>query len=199
MTIVNRDTLAAEIASYIHRTDLTAEILGFIDLTTKRLGRDLKSLENEKTLDPFTMATNPQVLPADFVTLRELTYESGSGVVFMKAAGLRELARYSGSRAGNNPVYYAVKGRSIQVAPTRLGDFQLTYFSSPLELAAGTDTNAVLMTFPYLYLYAALMEAFFFIQEEKGHQMARANYLTELRAANISAEKARVGTAIASR
>ena len=49
--------LQADVAAYLHRTDLTTEIQGFIEKARLRVARDLRSLEQETTI-VLTSPTN---------------------------------------------------------------------------------------------------------------------------------------------
>jgi hypothetical protein len=193
MAITDRASLAAAVAEYLHRTDLTVQIVGFIDLATKRLGRDLRSQENE-TVAVYDLLTNPQILPADFAAIRDLSYSSGSGIARVRSGSLQQMADYSGSRAGGRPGFYKIRGRMLEVAPTRLGEYNLDYFTNPADLITDISTNSVLAAYPYLYLYATLYEAFFFTQEGQGLANAKATYESEVKQINNQASASMMGS-----
>lgn len=191
--------LRDDVRLYVHRNDITnAQLNSAIDKATKRLGRELRSGENEREVI-FNMSQNPMALPADFRGIRAMTYGANGGLQFVRSGNLRTMALLSGQRAGSNPVFYAVEGRAIRTAPTRLGDYNLLYWYEPPALVNDTDTNAVLDSYPQLYLYAALMELFFMIQDAEMYAGAKNEYQEYLRQVNINNEQQRLGAAPAMR
>lgn len=197
MSYDTRLDLANNVAGYLHRTDITSQILDFITLATKRIGRELRSSENEVSA-VFTMVTNPQGLPADFRSLREIYYQSNGGNTELRATSLQELARNS-FPPGGKPRFYSIQGTVLKTAPTSLMDYQILYFAEPAALVNDTDTNSVLQVYPDLYLYATLMEAYFYTQDGDLFSAAQQTYRAQLKQINIVSESARVGAAPAMR
>ena len=156
MSYLTRDDLAQNVASYLHRTDLQSQILDFINLATIRIGRDLRSAYNERNL-VWNMPQNPANLPGDFRGIRSLSYDGNGGVVYVPPGNQREVARYAGARNGSSPLVYAIEGQTLRTSPTRTGDYNLLYWHEPAALTQPNSANPVLLAYPQLYLYAALM------------------------------------------
>ena len=69
----------------------------------------------------------------------------------------------------------------------------MIYFSNPSALVIDTDTNDVLTNYPYLYLYAALVEGFFYTQDAGGREKALENYTSEVSELNRQSANADAG------
>jgi hypothetical protein len=166
---MNRGELESLVASYMHRTDLATQIPGFIDFATKRLGRMLRSQENETTLTWVT-DQNPFVLPADYRGMRAVSVAQDRGPKTLTAVSLQQINRLASIGI---PATYAVSGKTITFAPYQASTITIDYWNEPAALNTGTDTNAVLTEYPYLYLYASLVEAAIYVEDaEKASTMS---------------------------
>jgi len=184
--------LAQTIAGYMHREDLEAQINSiFIPFATQRIGRDLRSQANNLVID-FDMTTNPETLPINFVAIRALTVNDSNGKRLIKSGTLSEMSQFS--QGSGRSVFYQINADMLSVAPTQLATYQLDYFAYPDALLTDESTNAVLSAYPYLYLYAALVEGFFYTQEPGGHDKAMAQYLNEIEKINKQSASARGGS-----
>jgi len=181
----------------MHRTDLSDQIPGFIDLATSRLARDLRSSFNEKMIDPYSVSANPQTLPADFRGIRSLAVNTDSGAASLRYVGSHELNRYANN--DGEPQVYSIRGRELWVRPYQARDYQLNYYSAPEALSAETSSNDILLEYPYLYLYASLIEANIYVQDEANAARMASIYTEELERVNDESKKARTGDAPAMR
>ena len=82
--------LQALVASYMHRTDLTADIPGFIELARTRINRDMRVRENIKE-DTETPTTNPRTLPLDFLEMRSIYFLPSTRRVTLTLVGREAL------------------------------------------------------------------------------------------------------------
>ena len=160
---MNRGELETLIAQYMHRNDLGAFIPGFIDMATDRIGRTLRSQVNETTLT-LGITVNPTPLPADFRGMRTVLSEQDRGPNPLRAMSPTQLAR---ATSIGTPAFYAISGKSIQVQPFVAGNLIIDYWGNPAPLTSESSTNAVLTEYPYLYLYASLVEAAVFVDDTK--------------------------------
>ena len=189
----NKQELANAIAAYMHRDDLATQIDAiFIPFATKRIGRDLRSQSNNFVID-FDITQNTQELPSNFVDIRALQAPTNNGFRLLRSGTLHEMSEYSRANSGH-AAYYQINAKTISLAPRQLGTFKLDYFAEPAALVADQDTNSVLLDYPYLYLYAALVEAFFYTQEPAGHEKALAQYVGEIEKINKQSASARGGS-----
>ena len=188
---MNRGELEALVANYMHRTDLATQIPGFIDLATQRLGRMLKSQVNEITVD-FQPTENPSLLPADFRGMRSVYSLEDRGPVALQSQSISRITRF---RDSGSPAAYNVQGKSIRIAPFRAGTYELHYFAEPGELSGPTSENAVLDEYPYLYLYASLVEANIFVKDPDQAQAMLQIFSSEVFEVNAMSGAARAGDA----
>lgn len=179
---MNRDGLQALIASYIHREDLDEVIPGFIELTTQRLSRDLRSVENQVIDSAFIPADEISPLPDDFQNIREISYLRGQTTIKLRSSSAGAMATLVNS--GSFSAYYRILGKEIEIKPFLDTDFRIVYFASIPPLDDGDSTNPVLENYPSLYLYGSLIEAYFYTQDAGGHQISSDTYNSEVRIQN---------------
>lgn len=198
---MTRGELETLVANYLHRTDLVGDIPGFITLATSRLGRELRTQWNEYYLDPFTVLEQMQELPAGFRQMRRLSYPAARGPVTLVSQGSHLIDRFRNrfDNAGGIPAAYALVGATVQIEPFLAGDYRLNYWGNPAELAASGSTNLILDNFPYLYLYACLVEAYIFTQDDAMVEKTLDVLNSEVDAVNIEAKRTRIGDAPAMR
>ena len=158
--ITNYSTLQTAIATWLHRSDLTAVIPDFIALAESRINRLLtaRGTETDTSL-VATVGSELVNLPADFGAPIAL-WQGDKKLIFKTAVDL-SFAAISGS-----PNYWAIKGAQIQLDRLASEAFALTLrYVQNLNLAT-TDTNYVLSNYPDIYLYGALLESAGFIRDD---------------------------------
>lgn len=188
---MDRDALEALAKSYAHAPELTStQFNDFFALAEARIGRDLKSQENETSLLAQTWATNLQAVPSDYGSMRLLEFEGSRGKVALNAAGLPELDRWN--ETGSEPRVYAVRSRIVDIRPFTAGDFNIYYYNRP-SLPTGASTNAVSVTWPQVYLAALLVEVRTWKEDPRNMEVALGRYNSEVRAINKEAEYSRGG------
>lgn len=192
---MTRGELEQMIADYLHRTDLTAEIPGFIELATARIGRDLRSTWNTQ-YTVITVSSDPYILPLDFQTIRSLAVKADRGPVSLRSVGTHELNKFGNS---GEPQVYNIRGRNLAIKPYQARDYEIEYFARPPALVSAASENDVLTQLPYLYLYASLYEAWVYLQDEQLAQAMLSIYTSETDIVNREDAKARTGDAPAMR
>ena len=157
--ITNYTELQSSVASWLHRTDLSAVIPDFIALTEERINRALRVRQMETTLATTTIVNNRIAVPADTVGIKTLwvpqyeatplkaqTYES---LVSMDNNGVPTSWAWQGDY-----LYFdgagSVKGVLYQKVPT---------------LSNSAPTNWLLTTAPSVYLFGALAEAAAYVKD----------------------------------
>ena len=194
---MNLGELKTLLAEYMHRDDLTDVLGGFISLATQRIGRDLKSQFNQIILDPFEPTTPIFDLPSDYRGMKDLSYSQGEVQVELHAANQSSVKAFQST--GARPMVYSVIGTRIEIRPFQAKEFRLIYYNAPQDLVAADDTNEVLTNYPYLYLYASLVEAFFYTQDGGGRDQALQTYSAEVEAVNTQSANADAGARISIR
>ena len=191
--ILDRSTLITEFQAYIKRSFAIDRQDTFIQLSELRIQRDLRPRENivKTTIVP---TSNLIDLPSDFIDLRELSAKNGNRVVVLTSVGRHRLSLAT-SQTGF-PVVYSIIGNQFEVGPITIpADFTLWYWQKFPPLVNPTDTNILLTTYPYIWLYAMMVEGAVYIQDDTMRQIAVETYLQEIRRVNQREAEGRFGEA----
>ena len=144
-------TLQTDIADYLHRTDLTDKIPGFIALAESAIFRELNIRDIQAT-DEGTTYDDIVDLPSDFHALVRLTTTVG---------GVETSMDYASEGQGYN---YAEGG--IRVADAGTGTEYKMYYTPVIRPLSSTyTTNWLLTNAADLYLYASCVEAAKYIRD----------------------------------
>lgn len=157
MSLATLGDLKTSVASWLKRSDLTAQIPDFISLAEARIARDLRLRAQLTTTDLSTVANTATVtLPADWLE-SETAELVGYGL--LEAGALEVLGQAWGNDTGR-PRQIATRGTSAVLYPTpdAVYTLRLTYFAK-YALSGDASTNWLLTNHPGVYLYAALAEA----------------------------------------
>jgi hypothetical protein len=144
--------LQAQIAAYLHRTDLAARIPGFIALAEAYLFRELQIRETQ-IVTTITTTDDYAPLPADFSSLSRITMTHGS----VEYA----LDYQSDPQAASDPApgRYALETGRIRIYGAGTGAVATMYYvPKPPALSALQPSNWLLEAAPDLYLYASALE-----------------------------------------
>lgn len=163
MALDTYTNLQAEIADWLNRQDLTAQIPTFVRLLESQVERALRVREMQ-ALATGNIAAGVIPLPADFCGMHELYISTADGPVSLEYAPLGEIvrARHARSDTVGKPRLFHPLGAEIQLAPTPDDDYPyvLSYFQQIPKLTTATmETNWLLDRHPDLYLYGSLMQA----------------------------------------
>lgn len=160
MTISTYANLQTEVANWLDRTDLTAEIKDFIVLTESKLRSNVRTREMEKSTTVDTVAGTETVsLPSTFTGMREV-YITGSPKRVLRNVALDYLHTRHASGTTGKPDMYAISGSSIYLAavPDSAYTLNLSYYGFD-PLSDSNTTNWVLDSYPDVYLLGAMAEA----------------------------------------
>ncbi len=165
MAIVDYATLQASVANWLARADLTSVIPDFIALAESRINRDLK-VRRQQSVATGTSVNGVIALPADFcgtLSLR-VAYANGSYEIFPQA-GPTAPVYVVGSGL---PLGYMVVGNNIQLLSGQPDlNYTLTYWSKIPALSEANQQTWLLTDEPGIYLYAALIEASPYVQDDQ--------------------------------
>ncbi len=193
---MDRDALVSLIESYAHRSDASVDsnIVTFIDFTTKRLGRDLRSQFNTETRDLVVGTENPVPLGDDFREMRIVSYPlDGGGSVDLKSIAIHLFERVTAS--GTTPRVYVVIGTDLFVKPFQVKAYTATMWVEPADLDAGNAENDALTNYPMVYLYGSLIELYTWTRDPALRAEALANYNSEVDLINAQSAAADLGEA----
>jgi len=185
---MNKLELSELVVLFSHRPDLSDDILAtFIPLAEVRIGRELKSSENEVSL-LMQPTDNDFDVPADFSTIRGIQFHGNEGPHTLTSLDLHTINQWR--QTGGTPQRYLITARKIQVRPFVAGDFDLFYYQKP-ALPLDTSENAVLDAWPNLYLYASLIELNVFAQDDEQLTVNIGAFDIEVKQINKSADRGR--------
>jgi len=161
MSILNYSDLQSTVASYLARTDLTAQIPNFIQLAETRLRRDLRIRQMLKVVTTTMAASDSTVeLPSDFLQMRDL-HVATNPVQSIEYQSPSNFYRNTASTVTGVPMQYTILAQEFQFAPIPDSNYtlQMMYYSAPPYLTDSNASNVFLAVCPDLLLYGALGEA----------------------------------------
>ena len=157
---MNYSELQTQIAAYLHRTDLTAQIPTFIGLAEAILFREINVKELQTTAT-ITTTGEYATLPADFAALSKIEV-TVNGTTY-------PLDYQSQPETSTGTVYpskYAFEQGQVRIFGAGTGTTGTLYYMPKVEALSGTNpTNWILDNAPDLYLYASAMEGAKYIRD----------------------------------
>ena len=209
MSIDTISDLRVEIAEYLHREDFSdGQLDNFIDSASKRIGVLLRTDANlaNQLLIALADLTGKTVnlLPSNFVEMRYVSAAIGTAPGEFRV--LSPIAQTDAGRVpvtGTKPAFYYLEsfteapgGEAAQMAVvvTPAGgseEIHAQYWFRP-TLTAASPASPVLTAYPYLYLYASIIEAHIFTQDYPQRDQVLIIYAEELKVANEGGMAARV-------
>ena len=168
--------LQTQIAAWLHRKDLTAQIPTFIALAESRMHADVHSRETEAVASLTASANVPTIaLPDDLYEMRRVRLLG----IWPRVLGYQPLETLlQGREDGAAPCHFTVIGSSLQLAPVPDKNYgvEIIYQRRIEALSNTTTTNILLQRWPDLYLYGALACAQPFLQDDARGQVHEALY-----------------------
>jgi len=186
---MNKAELIAVVAGYLHRTDMADQISASIAMATARIGRDLRDRSNYE-VGAYVF---PDPLSANIVDMINVVADNACTLQALTQDQILQIL-HSGETGAARA--YSIKGTQILFAPTPADGtgFYIAYYKRPDELVNDGDTNQVLSAWPQLYVYACLMESFFWTQDGDLTEYAKMAYINEIKTINGQYQSANVGT-----
>lgn len=147
-------TLQTDIASYLHRTDLTSVIPTFIALAESNMFRELDIKDTEISVSGTT-TSGYGALPIDFGSLSKVS------VTYNGASRLLDYApqAWTPTSADAYPRYYSLENDQIRIYGATDGQAYSLYYIPVIPALSGTQTTNWLLDNAYdLYLYSSCLE-----------------------------------------
>ena len=152
----------------------------FVQLAEARMNRELKVRNMYAVTDAQTFATTGKdALPADFVEIVTLVLDGSPTSTVLAYIAPQQIVGLISTTYPGTPRQYTIIGNDIQVfpTPTEAAAYTMNYLRSLPALAlTGTTTNWLLEKAPDLYLYATLLEAAIYLQDDAEAQRAQQLY-----------------------
>jgi hypothetical protein len=188
MSITNYSDLQSTIASYLARTDLTAQIPDFIQLAETRLRRELRLRQMLKVVTTTTTADDGTVeLPSDFLQMRDLHINTNP-IQVVEYISPSNFYRNTWSTSVGLPRQYTILAQEFQFAPAPDTNYtlQMMYYAAPPYLSNTNPSNVFLANCPDLLLYGALGEAAPYLMDDGRLQTWASMYDRGLAALTVS-------------
>lgn len=183
--------LKTSIASWLARDDLTAQIPDFITLAESRMNKELRLRHMLKRANANTAAGDDTVaLPANFLEARDM-YVDGSPKKQLDFVTPSQFSKiHAGSETGK-PVAFTIVGSEFRLGPTPDGvhTLEITFYQKIPALSDTTTSNDILVHYPDIYLYASLIEAEPFLQNDQRLQTWSSLYQMAVASATVSNDR----------
>lgn len=190
MAITNYSGLKASVASYLGRSDLTAQIPDFITLAEYRLQRNLRVRQMLKTATANTTGGDSTVgLPSDFLELRDIYIDARPRFTlsYLSPSAFSRDARAADS---GRPNFYTLRAAELELAPIPDTSYSLVmlYYAKPTPLSDSNTSNVFLANAPDALLYGALLEAEPYLYNDNRIAIWSNFYNSALESLNVSDE-----------
>lgn len=158
--------LQAEIASWLNRADLAANITSFIRLAEAHFDTVLRIRDQVEAVTVASVdGTAP--LPADLaeiITLFDAT--RGKRLEYVPPADALAAEQMGATQQATG--FYTVVGNSIRLVPRLEGNatLSLAYYARVPKLGAAQPSNWLLERAPHLYLYGSLVHSAPFLKDD---------------------------------
>jgi hypothetical protein len=163
MAITDYSSLKTEVATYLHRDDLTATIPTFIANCEHRIARALRVSQLLTTSTVAVSAgASTGTLPTGFLQMANVKISTGAELQYVPPD---RIDKESGAGV---PWLYTLLGSTIVVAPTWTagGNLSCTYWKKETALSDSATTNWYTSNCPDALLFGALMEAAPFLMND---------------------------------
>src|SRR5262245_66559747 len=157
MSITTYSELRAAIENWLDHTLFTTRVPEFIELFESTLNRRLRVRQQEATIS-LAPSNGSATLPADFLSVRRLTWTGQSRVELEYVQPSWLQAAYPAAPAGV-PRVYTIEGSTLRIRPVDATALELVYFQKVPPLSDAAPTNWLLTSHPDLYLFGSLTEA----------------------------------------
>jgi len=161
MALTNYTTLKASIANWLNRSDLTSEIADdFIVLAEADFNSKLR-VRKMITQSSFTIDSETEVLPTDFLQVRDFFILSGNTKVPLRYMSPSQMDQVKGTSTTGLPNSYTILGDNFRFSPKPDGSYTgiVNYYKKFSSLSSTNTSNYILSDHPAIYLYGSLFHA----------------------------------------
>tara|TARA_R100001510_G_C7621302_1_gene182169 strand:- start:72 stop:740 length:669 start_codon:yes stop_codon:yes gene_type:complete len=161
MALTNYTTLKASIANWLNRSDLTSEIADdFIVLAEADFNSKLR-VRKMITQVSFTIDSETEVLPTDFLQVRDFFILSGNTKVPLRYMSPSQMDQVKGTSTTGLPNSYTILGDNFRFSPKPDSSYTgiVNYYKKFSSLSSTNTSNYILSDHPAIYLYGALFHA----------------------------------------
>jgi hypothetical protein len=196
--------LKAEVAAWLRRTDLEAEIPTFIALAEAQMNRRLRVRPMAARLS-LSWASEYVSLPVDFLAEREVTVvDAGGGRHRLAYLAPEPMDLASLAPSSGRPRFYGLYGGQMRLHPSPDHAYaaELVYLQAIPALSAAAPTNWMLQSHPDAYLYGALAQSAPYLRADERLQTWAGLFtgvMADIEAADRTGAAARLGSDVPQR
>ena len=181
MALANYADLQSAVANWAHRSDLTALIPDFVTMAEARISRDLR-LRKQITSTTLATVANTQTvaIPADWLEFENLSITTTPSRQLTYVPVEHIDAQFSSTYTGM-PAVYTIEGDNLLLAPIPDTVYSISaiYYARFPSLIT-SSTNWLMTNHPNIYLFACLIEAMFYTQDQAQMTVFTQRYQAEL-------------------
>jgi hypothetical protein len=162
MSITTFSELKTAIANWIERDDLTDRIPEFITLAEAKINDEVRIREMRERDATLTASTSSRLVavPAGFIDAEQLEMTYSSQIWFPTFVTHWNMKHHRNITDGP-PHFFTLWGGNIEFerTPDYAYSMELTFYKKQTALSDSNTTNDVLTNYPNIYLYASLIAA----------------------------------------
>ena len=164
MAITTYAELQTATANWLDRTDLTARIPEFIELSEANFNRVIRQPDMVTKDDSFSIASRYNTLPSDTLEIVRIVLDLTPVVVLEYLTPEEISERRVSMSATGKPYYFTVIGGStnqLEVVPSPDSTYtsSIVYYTRIAALSDSATSNWLLAAHPDIYLFGTLVEA----------------------------------------
>ena len=193
MSITTYAELQTAAANWLNRTDLTARIAEFIDLSESQFNRRLRT-RSQLTRTQATVSTQFVGLPSDLLEMQNVQINTAPPARLEQVTtSLADDLRQAQGATSGTPRYFTIVGTSLELVPTPDQEYtlELQYYAEIPPLTDSVTQNWLLTSHPDAYLYGTLLAAENFLMSDERVPLWKAQLeqiLEEIRIADERSE-----------
>lgn len=176
--------LKTQVAAFVNRTDLSAQMPVFVGMAEALIRRDVR-VRSMETIVTGTLTGETLAQPSDLMETRRL---------LVAEKNLSYVSPEEYNRLSQRTViggYFTIIGDDFYVLGGQSGDdYSLTYIAQFSALSSDTDTNWLLLNAPEVYLWSSCYQAAIYLKDVAAAQNYLAMYQMAVKALNDSEKSA---------
>ena len=164
MAITTYAELQTATANWLDRTDLTARIPEFIELSEANFNRVIRQPDMVTKNDSFSLTSRYNTLPSDTLEIVRIVLDLTPVIVLEYLTPEEISERRVSMSATGKPYYFTVIGGStnqLEVVPSPDSTYtsSIVYYTRIAALSDAATSNWLLAAHPDIYLFGTLVEA----------------------------------------
>ena len=149
--------LKAEVADWLNKTNLTAQIPTFIALAEAQMRRELTFVGQVETWAEAEIDEDGWILPCRAEEVASVTYD-GRALAYVPPENISVAD-------AERPTWYTIDGNVLKIQPAGTVDIRVKTSFCPLS--PSVSRNWILRDHPDAYLYGALMQAAPYLRDDE--------------------------------